>query len=63
MKMEDEVGGEIESNPEQSREPGQPLPARPEASLRLSGAQLRAAESVLDSYVRRSQPQGEPPSV
>jgi len=62
--MADAVGGEFESKPEQARdEPCPPLPACPESSSRLSGAQLRAAGSVLDSYVRRSRPETEPPSV
>jgi len=47
--MEVDVDGEIESRSEQLREPGQLLPGCPEVSSDLSGARLRAAESVLAS--------------
>jgi hypothetical protein len=55
--MKDAAGDAIELKPEQARESGQPSTARPEASSRLSEAQLRAAESVLDSYASKLRPQ------
>jgi hypothetical protein len=61
--VEHAAKGQTEQKSVQPDEPGRRSSGGVEAHSRLSRAQLRAAVTVLDSYVRRSRPQSEPPSA